>query len=62
MLLIDTSERDRTAAEQAAERRRAERWRGWLRDAGLVFGILAIVAGILLAVLLAPSGPLGELV
>ena len=60
MLLIETSERDRTAAEQAAERRRAERWRGRLRDAGLVFGILAIVAGILLAVLLAPSGPLGS--
>jgi hypothetical protein len=31
----------------------------YLWDAGLVFGILSIVAGILLAVLIAPRGPLG---
>jgi hypothetical protein len=58
MLLIDTQERE-TAAEQANRLYRAQRRRQRLRDAGLFTGILAIVAGILLAVLLAPRGPLG---
>jgi nitrite reductase (NO-forming) len=58
MLLIDTQERE-TAAEQADRLYRAQRRRQRLRDAGLFTGILAIVAGILLAVLLAPRGPLG---
>jgi nitrite reductase (NO-forming) len=60
MLLIDTQERDRTAEREALALGRAERRRQRLRDAGLVFGIVAIVAGILLAVLLSPRGPLGE--
>ena len=60
MLLIDTQERERTAEREAFALGRAERRRQRLRDAGLVFGIVAIVAGILLAVLLSPRGPLGE--
>jgi nitrite reductase (NO-forming) len=58
MLLIDTTERQTTTAH-AARQDRAERWRRRLRDVGLATGILAIVGGILLAVLLAPRGPLG---
>ncbi len=65
MLLIDTSERQKTElrerkAGEAARLERAERRRMRLRDAGLIFGILSIVGGILLAVLLAPRGPLGS--
>lgn len=60
MLLIDTQERERSAEHEALARARAERRRQRLRDAGLVFGIVAIMAGILLAVLLSPRGPLGD--
>src|SRR5215211_1348657 len=59
MLLIDTQEPQRDA-DEASRRYRAERRRQRLRDAGLFFGILSIVAGIVLAVLLAPRGPLGD--
>ena len=58
MLLIETRERE-TSAEEADRLYRAQRWRQRLRDAALVFGMVAIVAGIVLAVLLAPRGPLG---
>src|SRR5215216_4259298 len=59
MLLIDTQEPQRDA-DEASRRYRAERRRQRLRDAGLFFGILSIVAGIVLAVLVAPRGPLGD--
>jgi nitrite reductase (NO-forming) len=60
MLLIDTQERKETTELRANPAPRAQRRRQRLRDAGLVFGILAIVAGILLAVLVSPRGPLGD--
>jgi hypothetical protein len=44
MLLIDTSERKETTQQHPGRLIRAERRRRRLRDAGLVFGILAIVA------------------
>jgi nitrite reductase (NO-forming) len=58
MLLIDTQEPQRDT-DGASRRYRAERRRQRLRDLALATGILSIVAGILLAVLLAPRGPLG---
>ena len=58
MLLIDTRERH-PKADEASRRDRVQRRRQRLRDAALATGILSIVAGILLAVLLAPRGPLG---
>jgi nitrite reductase (NO-forming) len=66
MFLIDTSEReapaDETArlADETARLHRALRWRQRLRDAALVTGIVAIVAGIVLAALLAPRGLLDD--
>jgi len=60
MLLIDTQEHTETSELAAARAYRAERRRQHLRDVGLVTGILAIVAGIVLAALLAPRGLLGD--
>jgi nitrite reductase (NO-forming) len=60
MLLIDTDNRRASAEEEAARIYRAERRRQRLRDAGLVLGILAIVASIPLIVLFSPRGPLGD--
>jgi nitrite reductase (NO-forming) len=63
MLLIDTKEREsdeRESREAQADRlQRTQRRRQRLYDAGLALGVLTIVAGIVLAVLLAPRGPLG---
>jgi nitrite reductase (NO-forming) len=60
MLLINTQEREETTEQAAYRLFRAERRRRHLRDAGLAFGIVSIMAGIVLAVLVSPRGPLGD--
>jgi nitrite reductase (NO-forming) len=60
MLLIDTQERPQTTEPTGTRDYRAERRSERLRDAGILFGIIAIVAGIVLTVLVAPRGPLGD--
>lgn len=52
MLLIDTQGRQETTEQAANRLLRAERRRRRLRDAGLVFGIVAIVVSVPLIVLL----------
>src|SRR5918994_5081216 len=61
MLLLEGTEtkRDLTGADEERVQRR-ERRRARIRDAALVAGTFSIVAGILLTVLLAPRGLLGE--
>ena len=60
MLLIDPREREEATEQAAARLYRAERRRERLRDAGLVTGIVAIVAGVVLAVLFADRGILHD--
>jgi nitrite reductase (NO-forming) len=60
MLLIDTQERPQTTEPTGTRDYRAERRSERLRDAGILFGIIAIVAGIVLTVLVVPRGPLGD--
>jgi nitrite reductase (NO-forming) len=61
MLLIEGEKTTRDAGAHEAERmRRVERRRARLRDAGLIAGIVSIVAGILFVALLAPRGLLAE--
>jgi nitrite reductase (NO-forming) len=60
MLLLDGTEtRPEVAGEDEARRQRIERRRGRIRDAALLAATFSIVAGIVLAVLLAPRGLLG---
>jgi nitrite reductase (NO-forming) len=60
MLLIDAQDRPQTTEPTGTRDYRAERRSQRLRDAGILFGIIAIVAGIVLTVLVAPRGPLGD--
>ena len=61
MLLIEGEKTKRHAAAHEAPRlRRVERRRARLRDAGLIAGIVSIVAGILFVVLLSPRGLLAD--
>jgi nitrite reductase (NO-forming) len=64
MLLIDTEQRERerpdTAEARADRFARVQRRRQRFYDAALATGVLTVVVGIVLAVLLAPRGPLGD--
>ena len=61
MLLIDeTQPQSDDAAAEAGRLARSERRRARVRDAGVLTGVVSIVAGILFVVLLSPGGLLAD--